>query len=94
MVRWVFDFEKYILLSGCKILDRPFQNHLRCHFWLTCDLHLSKTDANLFGTQYGIGRVLTKEPLLKAPSGLPINPTNPPIPGVAEHRIAKSPTPK
>ena len=35
-----------------------------------------------------------RETLLKAPRRLPINPTNPPIPGVAEHRIAKSPTPK
>ena len=35
-----------------------------------------------------------KETLLKAPGRLPINPTKPPIPGVAEHRIAKSPAPK
>ena len=35
-----------------------------------------------------------RKTLLKAPRRLPINPTNPPIPGVAEHRIAKSPTPK
>ena len=35
-----------------------------------------------------------KETLLKVPRRLPVNPTNPPIPGVAEHRIAKSPNPK
>ncbi len=34
-----------------------------------------------------------KETLLKAPCRGPTNPTKPPIPGVAEHRIAKSPDP-